>query len=173
MSDSLLHKVDVKCFFVKGQKTVKLSRSGDTAKNVGHRALEYIDKKNGETFEAVVLLRGMNDTGKKKADIKSAAKELTKTAEKLLEKSNVKRVFISKVLPRLDSEANDLKMSQFNQLIADFVTERNNETLVMVETVNKEIKNFNPRDGLHLTKLGVRRLSAILLKTLYCAIRSE
>ena len=35
-------------------------------------------------------------------------------------------------------------------------------------------KNFNyPKDGLHLTKLGVQSLSAILLKTLYCPIRSE
>ena len=98
---------------------------------------------------------------------------MTETAQKLSAKSNVKRVFICKVPPRLDNEANDLKVSHFNQLIADIVTERNNENLVMVETVNKEIKNFNPSDGLHLTKLGVRRLSAILLKTLYCAIRSE
>ena len=81
VSDSLLHKLDVKRFFVKGQKTVKLSRSGDTAKIVGHRALEYIDKKNGETFQAVVLLGGTNDISKKKADIESAAKELTETAE--------------------------------------------------------------------------------------------
>ena len=98
---------------------------------------------------------------------------MSDTAQKLLEKSNVKLVFICKVPPCLDSQANDLKVSNLNQLIADFVTERNNENLVMVETVNKEIKNFNPRDGIHLTKLGVRRLSAILLKTLYCAIRSE
>ena len=116
---------------------------------------------------------GTNDISKKKADIESAAKELTKTAQKLLEKSNVKCVFICKVPPRLDSEANDLKVSHFNQLVADFVTDRNNENLAMVETVNKEIKNFNPRDSLHLTKLGIRRFSAILLKTLYCAIRSE
>ena len=34
-------------------------------------------------------------------------------------------------------------MSQFNQLIVDFVTERNNENLVMVETVNKEIKGWS------------------------------
>ena len=138
-SDSLSHKLDIKRFFVKGQKTVKLPKSGDTAKGVGHRAIEYIDKKNGEIFEAVVLLGGTNDISKKKADIESAAKELTESAQKLSEKSNVKRVFICKVPPRLDSEANDLKVSHFNQLIADFVTERNNENLVMVETVNKEI----------------------------------
>ena len=83
MSDSLLHKLDVKCFFVKGQKTVKLSDSGDTANGVGHRALEHIDKKNGEIFEAVILLGGRNDISKKKADIESAAKELTETAQKL------------------------------------------------------------------------------------------
>ena len=140
---------------------MKLSKSGDTAKGVGHRALEYINKKNGEIFEAVVLLGGTNDINKKKANIESAAKELTETAQKLLEKSNVKRVFICKVPPRLDSEANDLKVSHFNQLIAGFVTERNTENLVMVDTVNKEIKYFNPRDGLHLTKLCVLRLSAI------------
>ena len=87
----------------------------------------------------------------------------TETAQKLLEKSNVKRFLICKVPPRLESEANNLKGSHFNQLIADFVTERNNENLVIVETVNKEIKNFNSRD---LTKLGVRRLSALFIKNL-------
>ena len=122
VSGSLLHKLDIKRFFVKVQKTVKLSKSGDTAKGVGHRALEYIDKKNGEIFEAVVLLGGTNDISKRKADIESAAKELTETAQKLLVKSNVKRVFICKVPSRLDSKANDLKVAHFNQLIADFVT---------------------------------------------------
>ena len=42
---------------------------------------------------------------KKKVDIESASKELTETAQKLLVKSNVKRVFICKVPARLDSEA--------------------------------------------------------------------
>ena len=105
VSNSLLHELDVKRFFVKKQKTEKLSRSGDTAKNVGHRAFEYIEKKNSEAFEAVVLLGGTNDISKKKADFESAAKELTETTQKLLEKSGVKRVSICKVPPRLDSEA--------------------------------------------------------------------
>ena len=77
VSDSLLHKLDIKRFFVKGQKTVKLSKSGDTAKGVSHRTLEYINKNNCEIFEAVVPLRGTNDISKKKADIESTAKDLT------------------------------------------------------------------------------------------------
>ena len=78
---------------------------------------------------------GTKDISKKKADIESAAKESTETAQKSLEKSSVKRVFIYKVPSLLDSEANDLKVSHFSQLIADFVTERNDENLAMVETV--------------------------------------
>ena len=76
-----------------------------------------MDKKNGEIFEAVVLLGGTNDISKKKADIESSAKELPETAQKLLEKSNVKRVFICKVPPRLDSEANDLKLTNLLQTL--------------------------------------------------------
>ena len=75
--------------------------------------------------------------------------------------------------PRLDSELNDNKVTQFNQIIADYVSEKNFDNLVLVATVSKEIKNFNPKDGLHLTKLGVRRLSAILLKSLYSSINSS
>ena len=173
VSDSLLHKLDVKRFFVKGRKTVKLCKSGDTAKGVGTRALDYVESNVDEVFEAVVLLGGTNDVSKKKVNIENSASDLTGSAQKLLDKPNVKRVFICKVPPRLDSELNDNKVTQFNQIIADYVSEKNFDNLVLVATVSKEIKNFNLKDGLHLNKLGVRRLSAILLKSLYSSINSS
>ena len=64
------------------------------------------------------------------------------------------------------------KVTQFNQIIADYVSEKNFDNLVLVATVSKEITNFNPKDGLHLNKLGVRCLSAILLKSLYQTTKS-
>ena len=173
VSDSLLHKLDVKRFFVKGLKTVKLCKSGDTAKGVGTRALDYVESNVDEVFEAVVLLGGTNDVSKKKFDIENSASDLTGSAQNLLDKPNVKRVFICKVPPRLDSELNDNKVTQFNQIISDYVSEKNFDNLVLVATVSKEIKNFNPKDGLHLNKLGVRRSSAILLKSLYSSINSS
>ena len=66
VSDSLLHKLDVKRFFVKGRKTVKLCKSGDTAKGVGTRALDYVESNVDEVFEDVVLLGGTNDVSKRK-----------------------------------------------------------------------------------------------------------
>ena len=173
VSDSLLHKLDVKRFFVKGRKTVKLCKSGDTAKGAGTRALDYVESNVDEVFEAVVLLGGTNDVSKKKVDIENSAIDLTVSAQKLLDKPNVKRVFICKVPPRLDSELNDNKLTQFNQIITDYVSEKNFDNLVLVATVSKEIKNFNPKDGLHLNKLGVHRLSPILLKSLYSSINSS
>ena len=37
VSDSLLHKLDVKRFFVKGSETVKLAKSGDTVNGTSER----------------------------------------------------------------------------------------------------------------------------------------
>ena len=140
---------------------MKLSKSGDTAKGVGHRVFEYINKKMAKYLKLLFYWEERTILVRRKQIVKVLLN--TETAQKLLEKSNVKRFLIYKVPPRLESEANDLKGSHFNQLIADFVTERNNENLVIVETVNKEIKNFNSRD---LTKLSVGRLSALFIKNL-------
>ena len=115
---------------------MKLCIAGDTAKGVGTRALDYVESNVDEVFEAVVLLGGTNDVSKKKVDIKNSPSDLTGSAQKLLNKPNVKRVFICKMLPCLDSELNDNKVTQFNQIIADYVSEKNFDNLVLVATVS-------------------------------------
>ena len=60
VSDSLLHKLDPRKFYIKGT-TVRLAKSGDKAVNVGKRAVDYVKQNSKCTFEAVVLLGGTND----------------------------------------------------------------------------------------------------------------
>ena len=105
VSDSLLHKLDVKRFFVKGSETVKLAKSGDTVNGTSERAFSYM-KEHKDVFEAIVLLAGTNDIKSKSASTttNSIAQELLKTAQDLLSKDNVTRVFICKIPPRLDNQ---------------------------------------------------------------------
>ena len=59
-------------------------------------ALDYVESNVDEVFEAVVLLGRTNDVSKKKVNIENSASDLTGSAQKLLDKPNVKRVFIVK-----------------------------------------------------------------------------
>ena len=61
VSDSLLHKLDVKRFFVKGSETVKLAKSGNTVNGTSERAFNYITEHKNDVFEAIVLLAGTYD----------------------------------------------------------------------------------------------------------------
>ena len=67
VGDSLLHKLDVKRFFVKGSEKVRLAKSGDTVNGASERAFNYIKEHKDDMFEAIVLLAGTNDTKSKSA----------------------------------------------------------------------------------------------------------
>ena len=61
VSDSLLHKLDPRKFYIKGARTVRLAKSGEKTVDVGKRAVDYVKQNSKCTFEAVVLLGGTND----------------------------------------------------------------------------------------------------------------
>ena len=100
VSDSLLHKLDPRKFYVKGTRTVRLAKSGDKAVNVGKRAVDYVKQNFKCTFEAVVLLRGTNDLTHKSSKSEDVFKELKHASDSLLELENVNKVFLCKVPPR-------------------------------------------------------------------------
>ena len=65
-----------------------------------------------------------------------------------------------------------VKGTEINEKVVEFMQEMNIENLFLIEPVSKEIQNFN-KDGLHLSKTGLRRLSAVMLKSLYSKINSD
>ena len=139
------------------------------------KGLNYIKEHKDDVFEAIVLLAGTNDTKSKSASTTSTdsiAQDLLKTAQDLLSKDNVKRVFICKIPPRLDNQMCDVKVTEINEKVAESMQKMNIENLFLIESVSKEIQHFN-KDGLHLSKTGLRRLSAVMLKSLYSKINSN
>ena len=85
-----------------------------------------------------------------------------KTAQDLLSKDNVKGVFICKIPPRLDNQMRNVKVTEINEKVVESMQEMNIVNLFLIESVSKEIQNFN-KDSLHLSKTGLRRLSAVML----------
>ena len=134
----------------------------------------YIKEHKDDVFEAIVLLAGTNDIKSKSASTttNSIAQELLKTAQDLLSKDNVKRVFICKIPPRLDNQMRDVKVTEINEKVVESMLDMNIENLFLIESVSKEIQNFN-KDSLHLSKTGLRRLSAVMLKSLCSKINSN
>ena len=161
----------MKRFFVKGSKTVKLAKSGDTVNGTSESAFNYIKENKDDVFEAIVLLAGTNDTKSKSArtSMDNIAQELLETVQDLLSKDNVKRVFICKIPPRLDNQMRDVKVTEINEKVVESM---NIENLFLIESVSKKIQNFN-KDGLHLSKTGLGCLSAVMLKSLYSKINSN
>ena len=66
----------------------------------------------------------------------------------------------------------DVKVTEINEQVVEFMHDMNIENLFFIKSVSKEIQNFN-KDGLHLSKTGLRRLSAVMLKSLYSKIYSN
>ena len=164
----------MKRFFVKGSETVKLAKSGDTVNGTSEGVFNYIKEHNDDVFEAIVSLAGTNDIKSKSASnsMNSIAQELFKTAKDLLSKDNVKRVFICKIPPKLDNQMRDVKVTEINEKVVESMHDINIENLFLIESVSKEIQNFN-KGGLHLSKTGLTRLSAVMLKSLYGKINSS
>ena len=70
-----------------------------------------------------------------------------KTAQDLLSKDNVKRVFICKIPPRLDNQMRGVKVTEINEKVVESMHDMNIENLFLIEFISKEIQNFN-KDGL-------------------------
>ena len=65
-----------------------------------------------------------------------------------------------------------VKVTEINEKVAESMHDMNIENLFLIESVSKEIQNFN-KDGLHLSKTGLRRLSTVMLKSLCSKIYSN
>ena len=99
-------------------------------------------------------------------------KELKQASDSLLELENVNKVFLCKVPPRLDNEAVDVKVNELNCQITNHAIAKNLNQLVIINSVNRECKNFN-KYGLHFSQVGMQRMKAILLKSLYSALKQD
>ena len=128
-----------------------------------------IKEHKDDVFEAIVLLAGTNDIKSKSASTttNSIAQELLKTAQDLLSKDNVKRVFICKIPPSLDNQMRDVKVTEINEKVVESMHDMNIENLFLIESVSKEIQNFN-KDGLHLSI--VHSLSSGKVEMFLCAV---
>ena len=138
--------------------------------NVGKRAVDYVKQNSKCTFGAVVLLGGTNDLTHKSFKSEDVFQELKQAFDSLLELENVNKVFLCKVPPRLDNEAVDV--NELNCQITNHAIAKNSNQLVIINSVNRECKNFN-KYGLHFSQVGVQRMKAILLKSLYSALKQD
>ena len=84
----------------------------------------------------------------------------------------MKKVFLCKVPPRLDNEAADVKVNELNYQITNHAIAKNSNQLVIMNSVNRECKNLN-KYGLHFSQVGMQRMKAILLKSLYSALKQD
>ena len=143
VSDSLLLKLDSRKFYIKGTRTVRLTKSGDKAINVDKHAVDYVKQNSKYIFEAVVLLGGTNDLTHKSFKSEDVFKELKQASDSLLELENVNKVFLCKVPTRLDNEAVDVKVNELSCQITNHAIAKNSNQLVIINSVNRKCKNLN------------------------------
>ena len=82
------------------------------------------------------------------------------------------KVFLCKVLPRLDNEAVDVKVNELSCQITNHAIAKNSNQLVIINFVNCECRNFN-KYRLNFSQVGMQRMKAILLKSLYSALKQD
>ena len=136
--------------------------------NVGKHAVDCIKQNPKCTFEAVVLLGGTNDLTHKSSQSEDVFKELKQASDSLSELENVNKAFLCKVPPRLDNEAVDV--NELNCQITNHAIAKNSNQLLIINSVNRECKNFN-KYGLDFSQVGMQHMKAILLKSLYSALK--
>ena len=81
-------------------------------------------------------------------------------------------VFLCKVPTRLDNEAVDVKVNELNCPITNLAIVKNSNQLLIINSVNRECKNFN-KYSLHFSQVGIQCMKAVLLKSLYSALNQD
>ena len=162
-SDSLLHRMNQSKMNVGNIESIKLTERGDNLEGTFHRTRNFVSRRAKTDFD-IVVLAGTNDLSKRSVSPQSLIDKLKELIDDIKSFNNVQRIFICKIPPRSDHHRINSKVSHYNSLLVETLSNVDNVTIV--ETIPLESRLFYV-DNLHLSKLGLRHVSGIILSSLY------
>ena len=110
------------------------------------------------------MLAGTNDLSKRSVSPQSLIDKVKELTDDIKSFNNVRKVFICKIPLRSDHHRINSKVSHYNSLLVETLSNVDNVTIV--ETIPLESGLFYV-DNLNLSKLGSRHVSGIILSSLY------
>ena len=123
--------------------------------------------RRADTNFDIVMQAGTNDLNKPSVSPPSLIGKLKEHVNDIKSFSNVFKIFLCKVPPRSDKHRVNSKISHFNNLLVDELS--NADNVIIVETIPLEAKLFHT-DNLHFNDEGLRQISGIILSVLYKVI---
>ena len=167
--DSLLHRLKQHKMKVGDIETLKLTQRGDNLDGTFSRTRNFISRRADTNFD-IVMQAGTNDLNKPSVSPQSLIGKLKEHVNDIKSFSNVFKIFLCKVPPRSDKHRVNSKISHFNNLLVDELS--NADNVIIVETIPLEARLFHT-DNLHLNYEGLRQLSGIILSVLYKVIAPD
>ena len=153
--DSLLHRMNQSKMNVGNIESIKLTERGDNLEGTFHRTRNFVSRRAKTDFD-IVVLAGTNDLSKRSVSPQSLIDKLKELMDDIKSFNNVHRIFICKIPPRSDHHRINSKVSHYNSLLVETLSNVDNVTIVEIYV-----------DNLNLSKLGLRHISGIILSSLY------
>ena len=157
--DSLLHRLKQHKMKVGDIETLKLTQRGDNLDGTFSRTRNFISRRADTNFD-IVMQAGTNDLNKPSVSPLSLIGKLKEHVNDIKSFSNVFNIFLCKVPPRSDKHRVNSKISHFNNLLVDELS--NADNVIIVEAIPLEARLFHT-DNLHLNDEGLRQISGIIL----------
>ena len=85
---------------------------------------------------------------------------------------HVDQAVVSLFMSKSNNETADVKFNELNCQITNHAIAKNSNELVIINSVNRECKNFN-KYGSHFSQVYMQCIKAILLKSLYSALKQD
>ena len=168
----MFHGLDEARMKVQNIQAIKQAKSWDTVKGVCERTRKFVQGNDKYDIESIVILEGTNDLRHKNVTPESLIFQLRSEIQKL-QVIYDGRLFICKITQLIDIEFVDRKITVFNEFLENEISHSFNN-VDLIETIPRELKLFNLKDGLHLNKKhGCKALAEIILKSLYAKLRPE
>ena len=150
-------------------ETLKLTQRGDNLDGTFSRTRNFISRRADTNFD-IVMQAGTNDLSKPSVSPQSLIGKLKEHVNDIKSFSNVFKIFLCKVPPHSDKHRVNSKISHFNNLLVDQLS--NADNVITVETIPLEARLFHT-DNLHLNDEGLRQISGIILSVLYKVIAPD